>query len=187
MKINGKSDLQQDRRNGNSGSIRGDAATAESLARFGAGRSILVDKNGKIIAGNTTERNWDGDIEVIETDGSKLVVVQRTDLDLDVDPEARALAHADNRTNQLGYTPNVERISDDLKSGIDLNFLWRADELEALKGVKLEPAGAEYTPDVPNFEKAVRNSGYEIVVVCNSEEEMQTARKSIQDLGYFTK
>jgi hypothetical protein len=179
-----KSDLQQDRRNANSGSVRGEAAVAESLARYGAGRSILVDRNGKIIAGNTTERNWDGEIEVVATDGSKLIVVQRTDLDLDTDREARELAHADNRTNQLGYTPNVDIITRDIADGSDLTFLWRTDELEAMKGVTGAPEGGG---DIQNFDKVPRNSGYEIVVVCNTEDEMEKARREIQDLGYFTK
>jgi hypothetical protein len=183
--IKGKSDLAQDRRNANGSNIRGEAATAESLARYGAGRSILVDKNGKVIAGNTVERNWTGEIEVIESDGSKLIVVQRTDLDLDTDKAARELAHADNRTNQLGYTPNVDLITSDMTAGCDLSFLWRNDELDALKGMTFE-AGGDNSP-LPNFEKVPRNSGYEITVVLNNEEEMQKARREIQDLGYFTK
>ena len=185
--IKSKADLQQDRRNGNSGSVRGKAVVAESLARYGAGRSILVDKNGKIIAGNTTEENWEGEIEVVQSDGSKLVVVQRTDLDLELDKEARELAHADNRTNQLGYTPDVTKIEQDILSGADLNWLWRRDEIDALKGA-LPPSEEEQESNLlDNLDKVSRNSGYEITVVCNTQEEANRARKEIQDLGYYTK
>lgn len=180
-----QADLTQDRRNANSGSIRGSAVVAESLARYGAGRSILVDKEGRIIAGNTTAQNWEGEIEVIKSDGRKLVVVQRTDLDLENDKEARELAHADNRTNQLGYTPNVEIIDKDIVSGHDLEWLWRADEMESLRGASLTTSEEE--PIINNFDKVPRNSGFELTVVLNSEEELIDAKHKIQDLGYFVK
>lgn len=183
--IKSKADLRQDDRNANSGSIRGGAAVAESLSRYGAGRSILVDRNGKIIAGNTTEANWEGGITVVQSDGSSLVVVQRTDLDLDKDAAARELAHADNRTNQIGYTPNVELIDQDMAGGADLGWLWREDELDLMRGVA--PPPTEDGIGSLDMEKVPRNSGYEIVVVLNSEAEMNKARREIQDLGYYTK
>jgi hypothetical protein len=46
------SDLQPDRRNANKGTERGLKALDHSLRQYGAGRSILVDKHGRIIAGN---------------------------------------------------------------------------------------------------------------------------------------
>ena len=57
-----------------------------SLRKYGAGRSILTDKNGRIIAGNKTfemagQIGFE-DVDVIKSDGTKLIAVQRTDLDL---------------------------------------------------------------------------------------------------------
>lgn len=183
--IKSAADLTPDGRNANRGSIRGTAVVAESLSRYGAGRSVLADKNGKIIAGNTTTAqylaNGNDDVIVVETDGSKLVVVQRTDLDLDRDRAARELAHADNRTNQIGYTPNVDIISEDMTRGLDLEWLWRSDELEQLRG--LTP---KENPDI-NFDKVPKGVGYELTVVFDSEEELAEGRKKIQELGYYTK
>lgn len=48
------SDLQPDDRNANKGSERGTYMIRRSLEKLGAGRSILLDKNGRIIAGNKT-------------------------------------------------------------------------------------------------------------------------------------
>jgi hypothetical protein len=186
-KITSKSDLQKDKRNGNKHTVRGDAAVAESLARYGAGRSILADKNGNIIAGNTTLSNWEGEIEVIPTDGSKLVVVQRTDLDLESDPAARELAHADNRTNQLGYDPDVSLIDADMANGADLSWLWREDELELLRGIAPPEDEDSSISAMGDMNKVPRNTGHELIVVFDSEEEMLLGRKKIQDLGYFTK
>jgi hypothetical protein len=178
-------DLVPDRRNANKGTVRGRAAVGESLSRYGAGRSVLVDKNGKLIAGNTTTEeyvsNGNDNVIVVPTDGKTLVVVQRTDLDLDTDMAARELAHADNRSNQLGYDPDIKLIAEDIAEGADLGWLWRADDLEAMRS---EFGEKEEDPDP---QKDVKNIGFEIVVVLNSEEEMVEARKAIQDLGYYTK
>lgn len=46
------SDLQPDKRNANKGTERGLKALDHSLRQYGAGRSLLVDKHGRIIAGN---------------------------------------------------------------------------------------------------------------------------------------
>jgi hypothetical protein len=47
-------DLIADDTNANDGTLRGQDLVCKSLQRFGTGRSILVDKNNRIIAGNKT-------------------------------------------------------------------------------------------------------------------------------------
>jgi hypothetical protein len=48
------SDLVPDDRNANHGSKRGAALIKKSLRDYGARRSILLDKNNRVIAGNKT-------------------------------------------------------------------------------------------------------------------------------------
>jgi hypothetical protein len=48
------SDLQPDAKNANKGTPRGNQMIEDSLREYGAGRSILLDKHGRIIAGNKT-------------------------------------------------------------------------------------------------------------------------------------
>ena len=50
-------DLIQDDRNLNKGTERGQQLIEKSLREFGAGRSVLIDKNNRIIAGNKTHKN----------------------------------------------------------------------------------------------------------------------------------
>jgi hypothetical protein len=82
-----------------------------SLEKLGAGRSILLDSKGRIIAGNkTAEAAGDiglDDVLIVRTRGDKLVAVLREDLDLD-DPagQARELAYADNRAGQVSLDWN---------------------------------------------------------------------------------
>lgn len=56
---------------------------AKSLTECGAGRSVLIDKEGALIAGNGVyeqAKKLNIPTKIIETDGSELIVVQRKDL-----------------------------------------------------------------------------------------------------------
>ncbi len=129
------SELIPDHANANKGTERGRYALEASLRQYGAGRSILLDKNGRIIAGNkTVEVAADvglEDVVVVQTDGKQIVAVQRTDLDID-SPEGRGLAYADNRVGELSLEWDAQQVLADLDAGMDLSGLWRQDELDEL-------------------------------------------------------
>src|SRR5438309_241763 len=48
------SDLMADPHNANRGTDRGRDALARSLREYGAGRAVLIDRRGRVIAGNKT-------------------------------------------------------------------------------------------------------------------------------------
>lgn len=129
-------DLKFDPNNANLGTERGVAVLNTSLSELGAGRSLLADKDLEIIAGNNTlERAIDLGFEdaiVVESDGKSLVVVQRTDLDLDneEDPRAVRMGLFDNRSSEVGLQWAAETLvaladkyGDDIRAG-----LWGDDE-----------------------------------------------------------
>lgn len=100
--INAKvSDLIPDNKNNNKGTEFGQHLVENSLRKFGAARSIVLDKNNRIISGNKTIENAANigleDIIIIETTGNQIVAVKRTDIDLD-SKKGRELAIADNAT-----------------------------------------------------------------------------------------
>ena len=99
-------DVRPDPRNPNRGTRRGQAALAHSLGTLGAGRSILVDRYGQVIAGHkvlTEARTLDPALADHAYRGDALVAVQRLDLDLTRRTHgARQLALADNRVAELG-------------------------------------------------------------------------------------
>lgn len=115
MKI---TDLKFDDKNFNKGTSYGKSLMEKSLQKFGAGRSILADKNLKIIAGNKTAESFGElgleDVEIVQTDGTKLIVVQRIDIDLDT-PQGREMALADNQTAKV----NIEFDYDMLEAEIN--------------------------------------------------------------------
>lgn len=99
--------LKQDDHNFNKGSEAGKKLMEKSFAQFGAGRSILVDKENRIIAGNKSQLAAMGagikKVRVIETTGDELIAVKRTDIELD-SKEGRELALADNLTTQVNLS-----------------------------------------------------------------------------------
>lgn len=126
-------DFTPDKGNANKGTPRGLKALDTSLRQYGAGRSILVDKKGRVIAGNKTlERAADigiDDVIVVESDGTKLVAVKRTDLDLENDGgKARALATYDNRVGQLDLDWDIDALKE-VDSDV-LKDLWTVEELD---------------------------------------------------------
>ena len=93
-------DVSADPRNANRGTERGRAALEQSMLQYGAGRAILIDRHGRIIAGNKTAeqaKQLKMPLRVVKTDGTYLVAVQREDLDLATDQRAQALAILDGR------------------------------------------------------------------------------------------
>ena len=134
------SDLIPDDKNFNRGTEFGDSLIEKSLRENGAGRSILLDKNNRIIAGNkTTEKAAVidlNDVIIVETDGTKLVAVKRTDIDLDSE-QGRNLALADNATSAAnlewdkGALKAMEQEMDNFSAeewGVDLNIHDDSDE-----------------------------------------------------------
>jgi DNA modification methylase/sporulation protein YlmC with PRC-barrel domain len=136
-------DLTPDSRNANRGTARGRKFVRESLKRYGAGRSILLDRNGAIIAGNKTAEAAQAmgmeDVQVVQTDGSKLIAVQRTDLDID-SKAARELAIADNRASEVGLEWDVDVLKEFVIEEVDLAPFWGEREISALLGLAQEEA-----------------------------------------------
>ena len=117
-------ELVQDQHNFNKGTAEGEKLMQKSLTELGAGRSILIDKDGNIIAGNKTQKAAIAagiqKVRVIESDGSELIAVKRTDLSID-SKKGRELALADNVTTQVNLAWDaVELESVAAQEGIDL-------------------------------------------------------------------
>jgi len=91
----------------------------KSLEECGAGRSVLMDKENYLIAGNGVYEEAQAlgiPVRVVETDGKELVVIKRIDLALE-DDRRKLLALADNHasdTSEFDMDLVIENFSDDL-------------------------------------------------------------------------
>ena len=156
-------DLTLDEQNANQGTERGRYMVEQSMRETGAGRSVLTDKNGKLIAGNVATEAWedlDGEIVVVKTDGQKLVVVQRTDLDLadEEDNRARKLAYYDNRSSEVGLSWNATQIAADLEAKLDLSDMFQGDEIAAILEEAASGMMAKDLPEFPEYDEGIADT-----------------------------
>jgi hypothetical protein len=176
------SDLKPDRKNANKGTKRGRESVAASLKQFGAGRSILIDRDGNILGGNkTASQAADAgiqDVIVVQTDGTQLVAVQRMDLSID-DPKARALAIADNRTAELGLDWDADVLKE-LIPDLSLQPFFSTDELAAILGLTGD-AGDE--PPAADQSGTLKDA-YNVLVECGSESAQLALLERLSSEGF---
>lgn len=171
----------------------------KSLTECGAGRSVLVDKDGCLIAGNGVFEQAEKmgiKTRVVETDGTELVVVKRTDIGTD-DPKRKTLALADNATSDgvewddvtINADFGVETLQD---WGIVVDFEVKEDEQPASQtggGLPPELQGLDITPE--QLEKIVGDDEVlkkRIIIVYDPIDEQNVAKmigvKSIEKVVY---
>ena len=93
-----KSKIKIDTKNYRSHSDKNKRIIHKSLKELGAGRSILIDSENEIIAGNETFQQAEKlkiPIKIIETDGTELIAIKRNDLKTS-DKKRKELALIDN-------------------------------------------------------------------------------------------
>ena len=94
--------LKADHKNARKRTDRSADLIKESLERYGAARSIVIDEDNRILAGNGTVEGAKAagikNVRIIETEGDEIIAIRRTGLSED---EKVGLALADNRTSDL--------------------------------------------------------------------------------------
>ena len=144
-------DLKSDHKNARKRTDRSASLIKESLEKFGAARSIVIDEENRILAGNGTIEGAKAagikNLRVIETDGKEIIAVKRTGLS---EEEKVGLALADNRTSDLSEwdAEMLKQLSEDQ----DLEPWFNKDDLALLLGETEElPAEGLTDPnDVPD-------------------------------------
>ena len=119
----------------------------ESVKRYGAARSIVIDEDNRILAGNGTIEGAKAaglkNVRIIETDGTEIIAVRRTGLSED---EKVGLALADNRTSDLSDWD--QEMLRKLSEEHDLEPWFDQDDLDELLAVtELEPEEGNTDPD----------------------------------------
>jgi DNA modification methylase len=143
-------DLKSDHKNARKRTDRSAKLIAESLQRFGAARSIVIDEENRILAGNGTIEGAKAagikNVRVIETDGTEIIAVKRTGLSED---EKIGLALADNRTSDLSDWDKdmLQQLSEEH----DITPWFEADDLAEILGIveQLPTEGLTDADDVP--------------------------------------
>lgn len=131
----------------------------KSLEELGAGRSVLLDKENSLVAGNGVFEQAKAlgiPVRVVETDGSELIAVKRTDL-ATKDEKRKKLALADNATSDLSEW-DVPLIKTDWAKDMLDNWGVELPEVVNEKGLKelLDEADFESLNDVARERTGMR-------------------------------
>jgi hypothetical protein len=126
-------DLTPDPANARRHSPRNVGVIVDALHEVGAARSIVIDEDGVILAGNATaEAAAEAGItrvEVVEADGQTVVAVRRRGLT----PQQKArLALFDNRAAELADGWDTDVLRQMVADGVSLDGMWTEQESAAL-------------------------------------------------------
>lgn len=142
------SDLKQDHKNARKRTQTSASLLQESLQRYGPARSIVIDEDNRILAGNGTVEaainlGIDG-LRIIDAAPDELIAVRRTGLTED---QKVGLALADNRTADLAEW-DAEMLQQ-LSQEHDIAPWFQEDDLKALleQVEKLDPVEGNTDPD----------------------------------------
>ena len=141
----------------------------DSLQKVGAARSIVIDEEDVILAGNgVIEAAAEAGIEsvrVIEASGNEIIAVRRRGL---TEEQKTLLKYYDNRTAELADWDAAQIVAD-LEADVDLSGLWSDEEIaELVAGVIEEPPEAP-EPQIDRAEEL--------------REKWQTARGQVWEIG----
>ena len=164
------SDLIPDDKNFNKGNEFGESLIEKSFNKFGAGRSVLIDKNNRLIAGNKSTEKFSAQggqkVVIIETDGDTLVAVKRNDIDLDSDV-GREMALADNASAKANIVFDAELVEAELGEAVCEEWGIAQKEIE------------------PSFDDLIgeeKNKPPTLKITFESPEQLQKAEIDIQEL-----
>jgi hypothetical protein len=132
-------DLRPDPENRRKHNERNVGLIALALQDVGAGRSVVVDEDLMLLAGNGVHqaavRSGITRVRVIETDGQELIAVRRSGL---TPEQKRALALFDNRSAELAEW-DFGQLQTDKAAGLTLQPFWTEAEETMLFGEATKP------------------------------------------------
>lgn len=172
------SDLKPDPRNARRHNPRNVGQIVNAMHEVGAARSIVIDEDNVILAGNATiEAAGQAGIErlrIIDADGEEIIAVRRSGLT--ADQKAR-LAIADNRTAELAEW-DTDVLAELLEDGVDLTAFWHDWELASIIGGEANDPNAEWV-GMPEFEQDDQSAAYKCIVNFASTEDMEAFERLV--------
>ena len=176
--------IKQDRRNYRVHNDENKRVIRKSLKELGAGRSIVIDNEGEIIAGNGVYEQAQKlgiKTKIVETDGSELVVVKRTDLATG-DDKRKKLALADNAASDTSEWAD-ELLREDWTKEALAEFGIKIKIKQLDENGEYEDTGSDDA--VTEYEKAqILSVDDEYVIITCTAEEFDEVRKHF-GLGFI--
>ena len=152
-------DLIQDDHNFNKGTEQGQQLIERSFRECGAGRSVFIDKDNRLVGGNKAQKGFKAAgkkrVVIVDSDPDTLVAVRRKDVSLD-SAEGRRMALLDNLTTQvnLAWDPSeIEAVSSEIDGfdpsdyGFDPSQLEVAGMVDETTSQQKDPTNSELDVD----------------------------------------
>ena len=174
--------LKADHKNARKRTSQSKFLIEESLKRYGAARSIVIDESGRILAGNGTvegaKQAGISKVRIVETDGDEIIAVRRTGLSED---EKIGLALADNRTSDLSEWDGdmLQQLSDNH----DISPWFSEDDLNEILNVDDDQSIEDEADDQTDKLKPQ----YSIIIECGTEEEQTATLETLLNQGFNCK
>lgn len=156
----------------------------KSLEELGAGRSILIDSENTIIAGNGVKEAWGNKpVKIIESDGTELIIVKRTDLKT-LNEKRKTLALIDNHASDTSDFDN-DLINEDFDSD-ELND-WDFDIPDYAAGIDANNMTDNDVDLDQEFDPIGNSDGLQrVVFIFDDKDEAESYLKSI-NISEFSK
>ena len=129
-------DLIQDDHNFNKGTEEGQQLIERSFRECGAGRSVFIDKDNRLVGGNKAQKGFKAagksKVVIVDSDADTLVAVRRKDVSLD-SAEGRRMALLDNLTTQvnLAWDPSeIEAVGSEIDGFDPTDYGFDPSQLE---------------------------------------------------------
>jgi len=143
----GLTKFRPQRKNANKHTQRGMGMLEKSLQKNGWIGAQTAAADGEMIAGSArleiaADKFADVEPIIVESDGTRPVIVKRIDIPNADDPRAVELSIADNRIAQVDLEWDIDVLKD-WNQALDLGKYWKTDELAKLGSEQPEPVDAE--------------------------------------------
>lgn len=172
--------LRPDSRNARRRTQRSASLIERSLSTYGAARSIVVDEDGVVLAGNGTLEAAAAigidKVLVIPADGNTLIAVQRSDLSA---TQKREYAISDNRSSDLSeFDAEVLLALVDEDPDLDISPFFTDEEFRALLDSQDVGSGLDEEET-----KAKGGDGMEVKLAFENEADFDTFLQSLSQLS----
>lgn len=148
-------EIKLDKRNYRKHSERNKQLINKSLKDLGAGRSILIDNQNEIIAGNGVfeqARELNIPVKIIETDGTELIAIKRNDLST-TDRKRQELAVMDNSASDSSEF-DLELLSEDFNPSELMEMGINSEDLEGIINEENNSIEEDEVPEIQEKEIA---------------------------------
>ena len=186
------SDFQTQKININRHNPRGMGMLDNVIAKDGWISAITVANDGETFAGSarleTAIDRFGDDAEpiVIDSDGTRPIIVRRIDIANADDPRAVRLGIADNRIHDVNADYDAEILAS-IAEEVDISDMYFDDELAAIVDADSEQGGAGEEPLKVNTSGLSYEPKYAVAVDCETEREQEEIFNRLCEMGYKCK